>query len=170
MKKRSTILAAAAAIVVLTVVPFAYSQHMGHGGPGGPGGPGGRHMGPSGGELGAIMMLGHLEHAREVLGLSDQQVTDIKAIFKDLHTQNSALRDQLHGSVKSVAEKLLANPNDVAGAQAELAKQEAAEHTMKVNGLNAASKALNVLTADQRAKLAEKLAQHAARFERREHQ
>jgi len=166
MKKRSLIIIAAAALVAMTVVPFAYSQHMRHGGPGGPGG----HMGPGGGEFGAIMMLGHLEHAKEVLGLSDQQVTDIKAIFKDLHAQNSALHEQLRGSVKGVAEKLLANPNDVAGAQAELAKQEAAEHTLKINALNAASKALNVLTADQRAKLAEKLAEHASRFERRSEQ
>ena len=160
MKKRSIILAAAAALAVVTIVPFAYAQHMRHGGPGGPGR---AMMGPGGGEFGAIMMLGHLEHAKEVLGLSDQQVTDIKAIFTDLHAQNQAVHDQLRGSVKAVAEKLIANPNDVAGAQAELAKQEAAEHTLKVNALTAASKALNVLTADQRAKLGEKLAEHANR-------
>lgn len=163
MKKRSIVMLAAAALAVVTIVPFAYAQHMRHGGPGGPHGA----MGPGGGEFGAIMMLGHLEHAKEVLGLSDQQVNDIKAIFKDLHSQNAAVHDQLRGSVKAVAEKLIANPNDVAGAQAELAKQEAAEHTLKVNALNAASKALNVLTADQRAKLAEKLAEHAARMGRR---
>jgi Spy/CpxP family protein refolding chaperone len=158
MKKRSLILAAAAALVVLTIVPFSYAQHMRRGG-----GPG---HGPDGG-LGAIMMLGHLEHAKEVLGLSDQQVSDIKAIFGDLRTQNATLHEQLRGSVKAVAEKLIANPNDIAGAQAEMAKQEAAEHTLKVNTLNAASKALNVLTAEQRAKIAEHGAKRMGRLGRR---
>lgn len=159
MKKRSLILSAAAALAVLTLVPFAYAQHMR-----GPGGPG--HGPRPGAELGPIMMLGHLEHAREVLGLSDQQVADIKAIFNSLREQNEPLHDQLRGTVKSAAEKLIANPNDLAGAQAELAKQEAAEHTMKLNALNAASKALNVLTPDQRGKLAQMLAEHANRMER----
>ena len=154
MKKRTLIFATAAILAVLIAVPFAYAQHMrGHGG----------HR--MGGDLGPIMMLGHLEHAKQALGLSDQQVADIKAIFQDLHTQNAASRDQLHGGLKSVAEALIANPNDVAAAQALLDKQEAAEHAMKVNVLNAASKALNVLTPDQRAKLGAKLREHAARFE-----
>ncbi len=156
MKKRSLILATAA-LAILSIVPVAWAEHMRRG-------PG--HRGPGG--LGAIMMLGHLEHAKDVLGLSDQQVTDIKAIFKDLHEQNATLHEQLRAGTKAVAEKLIANPNDVAGAQAELAKQEAAEHAMKVNALNAASKALNVLTAEQRAKLGEKLAEHGAKRMRRQ--
>src|SRR5947207_139599 len=77
MKKRSLILAAVALVAVMLAVPLAFAQHM-HA----------RGMGMRGGELGPVMMLGHLEHAREALGLSDQQVTDIKAIFKDFHAQN----------------------------------------------------------------------------------
>jgi Spy/CpxP family protein refolding chaperone len=151
MKKRTLIFATAAILAVLIAVPFAYAQHMrGHGG----------HR--MGGELG---MLSHLDHAKQALGLNDQQVADIKAIFQDLHAQNAASRDQLHGGLKSVAEALIANPNDVAGAQALLDKQEAAEHVMKVNALNAASKALNVLTPDQRTKLGEHFREHMGHLE-----
>jgi Spy/CpxP family protein refolding chaperone len=158
MKKRSIILGTTALLAVLLAVPFAYAQHrrahgmaMMHGGPGG--------------ELGPAMMLGHLEHAREALGLSDQQVSDIKGIFKDLHAQNAAYRDQLHGNMKSIAEMLLADPNNVAAAQALLDKQEAAEHTMKANALAAAAKALNVLTPEQRTTLGDHIRARADRLQ-----
>jgi len=160
MKNRSLIFGTAALLLVLAAVPFAYAQHRRphgmamHGGPGGPG------------DFGAVMMLGHLEHAREALGLSDQQVTDIKAIFKSVHEQNAAYRDQLHGNMKSIVETLLANPNDLAAAQALLDKQEAAEHTMKANALAAASKALNVLTPEQRTKLAQHIQERASHFQK----
>ncbi len=157
MKQRSLILGTAVLLAVLLAVPFAYAQHRrahamdmpGHGGHGGPG---------------ELMMLGHLAHAQEALGLSDQQVSDIKAIFKDLHAQNAAYRDQLRGNMQSAFQQLLADPNNVAAAQALLDKQEAAEHAMKVNALNAAAKALNVLTPDQRGKLAEHMRARADRF------
>ena len=159
MKKRSIILVTAAILAVLVAVPLAYAQHMrGHGGP---------HRMGAAGELGPVMMLGHLQHAKEALGLSDQQVADIKVIFQDLHAQNAAYHDQMHGNLKSVAETLIANPNDVAAAQALLDKQEATEHVMKANALNAAAKALNVLTAEQRAKLGEKLQERGRRFEQK---
>ncbi len=154
MKKRTYFFVSAAILAVLIAVPLAYAQHMRGHGPHG-----------MGRELGPVMMLGHLNHAKEALGLSDQQVADIKAIFADLHTQNAASREQLHGGLKAVADALIANPNDIATAQALLDKQEALEHAMKVNALNAASKALNVLTPDQRAKLGEKLHEHVGRFE-----
>jgi Spy/CpxP family protein refolding chaperone len=162
MKNRSLIFSAALLLIVVAPVPFAYAQHMRHRGLAE--GPGGMHGHGGPGDIGALMMLGHLEHAREALGLSDQQVSDIKSIFKDLHAQNAAYRDQLHGTMLSVAQALLANPNDVAGAQALLDKQEAAEHTMKANALIAASKALNVLTPEQRTKLSTHLQERADHF------
>src|SRR5437773_2668896 len=67
MKKRTLYLASTAILAVLIAVPFAYAQHMrAHGE---------HHMGAAG-ELGPVMMLGHLEHAKQALGLSDQQVAD----------------------------------------------------------------------------------------------
>ena len=151
MKKRTLGFIAAGALVVLLAVPFAYAQHVrGHGG--------------GHGEFGSMMMLGHLDRAKEVLGLSDQQVTDIKGIFENLKQQNAPYRDSLKGGMGSVAQTLLNNPNDLAVAQSILDQQSQAERTMKSNMLAAASKALNVLTPEQRSKAAEHLKEHLAQI------
>jgi len=111
-----------------------------------------------------VMMFG-LEHAKSALGLSDQQSADIKQIFTDLKTQNEPLRTSTRGGRQAIAQLLLANPNDVAGAQALLDKQLDAERQMKHNALAAASKALNVLTPDQRAKASAFLQQRMAKHD-----
>lgn len=139
MKRRILITGAILAVVTLIAVPFAFAQHAG------------RHMN-HGGDM-TVMMLGHLQHAKQALGLSDQQVSDIQAIVQDLKTQNQPYRDSLRGGMIQVAQTLINNPNDLATAQAQLDKQSEAEHAMKSNALAAVSKALNVLTPDQRAKL-----------------
>ena len=141
MNKKYLTIAAVIAALVLIAAPFALAQRM-HGGPHGMGG----------GEMG-VMFLGHLQHAKQALGLSDQQVSDIETIFKDLRTQNQPYRESLHGNMQQIATILLNNPNDTAAAQALVDKQADAEKQMKTNAVMAASKALNVLTPDQRAKL-----------------
>jgi Spy/CpxP family protein refolding chaperone len=146
MKKRTLIFSAAALVIVLAAVPFAMAQHMrGH-----------RH--------GHGAMMFGLQRAKAVLGLSDQQSADIKQIFADLRTQNEPLRTSMRGGRQAIAQVLLANPNDVAGAQALLDKQLATERQMKVNALTAASKALNVLTPDQRTKASAFLQQRMAKY------
>ena len=102
-----------------------------------------------------------LHHAKEELDLSDQQTDQIKAIFAEARAQNAQYREQLHGGYSNVAKTLLANPNDVAAAQALVDQQTAAERALKTNILNAASKALAVLNAEQRAKLGTMLEKHA---------
>jgi len=154
MKKRTWGFTAAGALVVMLAVPFAYAQHMRH-----RGGPGGEH-----GEFGSVMMLGHLERVKQAAGLSDQQVADIKAIFENLKQQNAPYHDAIRGGMASVAQTLLNNPNDLAAAQAILDRQSQAEQSMKSNALAAASKALNVMTPDQRIKLADHLKDHLARM------
>ncbi len=139
MKKRNLLITAAVALVALLAVPLAFATH-------------GRSKHDRG-EFGSGMMLGHLAHAKEALGLSDQQVSDIKAIFQALHEQNAPVRQSLRGTMQQVTQTLLNDPNDIAGAQALVDQQIAAERTMKTNMLNAASKAINVLTTDQRTKL-----------------
>jgi Spy/CpxP family protein refolding chaperone len=111
--------------------------------------------------------FGHLGQLKSELGLSDAQVAQIKTIMKETHEQNAGFRDQLHGTLKDVATTLLTNPNDVAGAQAVLDRQAAAERELKSNLLVAASKALNVLTPEQRTKLALHLAERGQRWENR---
>jgi Spy/CpxP family protein refolding chaperone len=144
MKKRTLIFTSAAVVILLLAVPFAMAQHhRGHG-------------------HGAMMMFG-LQRAKTALGLSDQQAADIKQIFTDLRTQNEPYRASLRGGRQAIAQVLLANPNDIAGAQALMDKQTEAERQMKTNALNAFSKALNVLTPDQRTKAASFLQQRMAK-------
>lgn len=151
MKKRTLIFSAAAIVIVLLAVPFAVAQHMrGHG----------HHRGD-------MMMFGRLQHAKAALELSDQQTSDIKQIYTDLRTQNEPYRASLRGGRQAIAQALLANPNDTAGAQALIDKQSEAERQMKTNALHAFSKALNVLTPDQRTKasafLTQRMAKHAGK-------
>ena len=157
MKKRliliTLILAAVAA------VPFVYA---------GPGGHGMRGMHGRGGGHG-LAFLAHLEHVKGELDLTDAQVGQIKDIVKATREQNGQFRQQIHGTLKQVATVLLTNPNDVAGAQAVLDQQAAAERQLKSNLLAAASKALNVLTPEQRTKLALHLAERGNRWENHGH-
>ena len=156
MNKKYLTIAAVVAMLVLIAAPFALAQRM-HGGPHGMGGPG---------EIGGVMFLGHLQQAKQALGLSDQQVSDIETIFKDLRTQNQPLRESLHGNMQQIATTLLNNPNDVAAAQTLIDQQTEAERQMKTNALLAASKALNVLTADQRSKLQTFLSERHGRMQK----
>jgi Spy/CpxP family protein refolding chaperone len=156
MKKRTAIIAATIlAAMALVAAPIVFAQQHGMRGFGGMHGMHGHGMGGG--------ILGHLQHLRQELDLTDAQVDQIKAIFKEVHEQNAAARQSLHGGFVDVAQALLANPNDLAGAQALLDKQAAAEKQLKLNVLTATSKALNVLTAEQRAKLSAKLAERAER-------
>lgn len=148
MKKTTLYSIAVIALVGLLAVPFAYAQHM-------------RAMHNSGPGMG--MMFGHLQRARQALGLSDQQVAGIRAIFQDLRTQNEPYRQSLRGGMQQIAQALLNDPNNVSAAQALIDQQTAAERSMKLNALSAASKALNVLTPDQRTKLSTLLQQRMNR-------
>ena len=150
MRKHVLTIAAAIVVAVLIAVPFAFAQH-GHG----------MHDG-----MGMPMFLGHLQHVKAELGLTDQQTTDIKAIVKDLRTQNEQYRQSMHGTMKQVAQILLNNPNDIAAAQAQLDQQAATERTMKTNALTAASKALSVLTPEQRTKLGTMIQEHMGRMQK----
>lgn len=156
MKKRLILITLILAVVA--AVPFVYA---------GPGGHGLRGMHGRGGH--GLAFLGHLDHIKSELDLTDAQVDQIKAIVKATREQNGQYREQIHGTLKQVATVLLTNPNDVAGAQAVLDQQAAAEKALKSNLLVAASKALNVLTPEQRTKVALHLAEHGKRWENREH-
>ena len=150
MKKRNVILASLIVVITLVAVPFvvAAGPHGGRGGHHGGGDP-----------------LGMLLRAKEELNLSDAQVDQIKTIFKSLHEQNAANRDQLRGGHEEIISTLLANPGNVAAAQRILDEQLAAEKTLKSNMLQAASKALSVLTPEQRTKLAEHIGEMRERHD-----
>jgi Spy/CpxP family protein refolding chaperone len=153
--KKGIFVVALVAILALASLPFVYAQGHGHG------------RGMHGGSLGGAMFLGHLEHAKAALDLSDAQVTQIKAIAADLHTQNAASRQQVHGNMGAIVKTLLADPNNLAAAQAQLDAQAAAEKTLKSNTLAAAAKAIGVLTPEQRTKLGAMIDEHMTRAQQR---
>src|SRR6266849_314529 len=151
MKKRVLVTTAVIALVALVAVPLAFAQRM-H-----------MHGMHADGEMPGAMMLGHLRHAKEQLGLSDQQTADIKSVFQGLREQNKSYRESMHNTMAQVAKILISNPNDVASAQALLDQQIESERAMRTNALNAAAKALNVLTPDQRTKLSTMVQEHLDR-------
>jgi len=151
MKKHTIAIATAVVLAALVAVPIAFAQHA-------------RHMRGDG--FGGGMFFGHLGHVKSQLGLTDQQTSDIKAIFQQLKQQNQPYRDSMRGTMQQVAQTLINNPNDVAAAQALINQQADAERTMKLNALNAASKALNVLTPDQRGKLSAMMQEHMGRMQK----
>lgn len=150
MKKRNALIATIITAGVLTVAPLLNAAPGRHRGPGGHGGPG-------------IAFFGHLQHLQEELDLSEAQVDQIRGIFAELKTQNEGYREQVRGGFHSVAETLLKNPNDLSAAQAMLDQQTAAERAMKANMLAATAKAFNVLTAGQRAELAQMIEERGER-------
>ena len=157
VKKRLIIITLILAAVA--AVPLVYA---------GPGGRGFRGMHGGGGGHG-LAFLAHLDHVKSELDLSDAQVAQLKDIAKATQEQNGQYREQIHGTLKQVATTLLTNPNDIAGAQAVLDQQAAADKALKSNLLAAASKALNVLTPEQRTKLALHLAERGNRWQNHGH-
>ena len=159
MKTRNTILIASIlAVGIIVAAPLVIAGGHGHGARG--------HGGPMGMHAGGMEMLGHFQHVKEELGLSDAQAEQIHAIFREVHEQNAESRDAFHGGIHEAAQILLANPNDVAAAQAVLDRQAAAERVLKTNLLNAASKAFAVLTPEQRTKLRTMMAEHHGALEK----
>jgi len=152
MRKRVLVTTGAIALVALIAVPLAFAQRM-HA----------MHGMQADGSMPGAMMLGHLAHAKAELGLSDQQSADIKAVFQSLREQNKTYRQSMHSTMSQVAQILIKNPNDVASAQALLDQQLESERVMRTNALNAAAKALNVLTPDQRTKLSTMVKEHLDR-------
>lgn len=153
MKKRTLIFSSAAILIVVLAVPFAVAQHMRGAGFG---------RGCMHGDS-SMMMFGHMRGAKAALGLSDQQAADLKKIFTDLRAQNAPYRASLRDGRQAIAQTLLANPNDVAAAQALLDKQTDAERQIKANTLTAVSKAFNVMTPEQRSKASNFLQQRMAK-------
>jgi Spy/CpxP family protein refolding chaperone len=153
MRKRTIVILAILTTLALAAVPFVYAQGF-H-----------RHQADAGsmGDLRGMMFLGRLHRVQAALDLSDAQVDQLKAIAQQVHEQNAPYRQQLRDGRLQIAQALLANPNDTAAAQAMIDQQTTAERTMKMNVLAGVSKALNVLTPDQRAKASQFLADRAAR-------
>jgi Spy/CpxP family protein refolding chaperone len=153
MRNRTLLALGTVALAIMIAAPFAFAQR--------------RAMHARGNGFDAPMMFGRLERAKRALDLSDDQVTQIRSIFSDLRSQNAQYRDSLRNGFGTAFEALLANPNDTAAAQLAVDQQAAAERAMKANTIKAVSKALNVLTSEQRAKLATFVQERRARRDSR---
>jgi Spy/CpxP family protein refolding chaperone len=152
MSKRNIVISVAVvAALALAAFPFVYAQGF-H-----------RHQANADGAMHGMMFFGHFQRVKSALDLSDAQVDQLKAIAQEVRTQNAPLRQQLRAGKLQIAQTLLANPNDTAGAQALIDQQMTVERTLKMNVLAGVSKGLNVLTPDQRAKVSQFLADRAAR-------
>lgn len=129
-------------------------------------GPGRAHMRGDGHHgFGGGGFLRHLHEIADELELTRAQKTQIHGIFMEARDENKQYREQLHGGFHAVAKALIANPNDVSAAQALLDQQDAAERALKANMLRAVSKAVNVLTPEQRTELARIIAERENRRE-----
>jgi Spy/CpxP family protein refolding chaperone len=157
MSKRTIVIFAILGTLALAAVPFVYAQGFHR-----------HHASSAHGFGGGMMFFGNLHRAQAALDLSDAQVDQLKAIAKEVREQNAPYRKQLRDVRLQVAQALLANPNDTAAAQALIDQQTTNERTMKMNVLAGVSKALNVLTPDQRTKVSQFIAERAARGTDRE--
>lgn len=151
MKKNRIIALVAAVAIMLTAVPLAFAARGER-----------RHAGF--GEPGAL--LGVLHHVQEELDLTPAQKEQLRTIAREVREQNREYRKAMRGEMKGVAELLLANPNDISGAEALLDEQEQSRKAMRANVLAGVSRALNVLTPEQRSKLSEMLERHSGRLAR----
>jgi Spy/CpxP family protein refolding chaperone len=156
MSKRTLTLAVAAILIVVAAAPFVIAGERSHHRD---------HFNADG-----MMMFGHIERIKSALDLSDAQVDQIKAIHVALRAQNAPYRESLHGGFGAVAQALLANPNDLAGAQALMDKQDQAERALKANTLTAAAKAITVLTPAQREKVSQFITERQAHHPQRDAQ
>ena len=104
-------------------------------------------------EISPLMALEKLRQLREELNLSDEQVAELRKIGKQTREANSAYRASLRDNFAEAGLVLLANPDDVAGAEAILDRNAQAKKELRANVLDGVSDAVKVLTPEQRQKL-----------------
>jgi periplasmic protein CpxP/Spy len=103
----------------------------------------------------------------DALDLTDAQRTQIKQIFHSGHAAMKPLMEQEHQSHQAMIQLITSGTFEQAKAQT-IANQEAQVHAqMSVLHAQAASQAYQVLTADQKTKFNELLAQHQQRMQER---
>lgn len=163
MKKRIAVITVVIALGTLAAAPLLLAHpHRAMGRPEFRPGARGVH-GPRAG----AGLLGQLGRFRAELGLTEEQSARIRTIIAETREQNVPHREELRKRRRAAAQALLANPSDVSGARELIDERADAQRKLQTNVLNATSKALAVLSADQRAKLSTMLAERTERRERR---
>lgn len=151
MKKSKWIAIIAIVALAAAAVPLAYAR--------------GEHRFGKHGELGeGSMFFGVLRHVKNELDITSEQQTQLREIAKEVHEQNKQYRQSMHSGFRDVARLLIAEPDNVDGAEALLDQQAAARKEMRANALRGVSRALKVLTPEQRYKLGEMIEKRASHF------
>jgi len=131
----------------------------------GPGGGPGRF--PQGGWFGGAMgpggPLGMLRMFSQQLQLTDAQRDQLKTIAQSHHDEWQALADRARAAHQALAAAVTADTIDETTIRARSADVAAVEADMAVAGAHAYSEVLQILTADQKAKLKALQAQVSAR-------
>ncbi|HEX8557512.1 MAG TPA: Spy/CpxP family protein refolding chaperone [Pyrinomonadaceae bacterium] len=156
MTKKRIIGGATALVAALLMTAAAFAQHAGMPG----GGPGGHHRGGPGGPGGHGGPLGHL--SRE-LNLTDAQKAQVKQLADSFHEGARALHEQLSQTGGGPFEGLKDGPFDEAAVRAAAQARAAAHVEMEVAHAKMMSQVYALLTAEQKAKLAELRQQHEQR-------
>jgi Spy/CpxP family protein refolding chaperone len=156
--KKSWIVVLTMTVAVLVAIPFAHAgmARRAHGHYGG-GGMAGHHAGA---------FFGHLRALHEKLDLSEAQTEQIKQIAAEVHEQNANYVSAIHDDVQAVADVLIADPNAVDKAESLLKQNAEARRQVGENILRGVSRALKVLTPEQRDKLADLVAEHREQMKR----
>ncbi|HMF57702.1 MAG TPA: Spy/CpxP family protein refolding chaperone [Pyrinomonadaceae bacterium] len=145
--KKAGVAAAIAGALLLAMAIVAFSQ--GHQGPPPGGGPGGFHGGPGGGPHD---MLGHL--SRE-LNLTDDQKAQVKKLVDSFEESTKALHEQLRALHESEPDPMSGAAFDEAAVRKAAQERAQIQVEMEVAHARLASQIYSVLTAEQKAKLAE---------------
>lgn len=163
MTKKRIVGGATALFAALFMTAAAFAQHGGMPG----GGPGGHHRGGPGGPGGHGGPLGHL--ARE-LNLSDAQKAQVKQLADSFHENASALHEQVGRPGGGHFDGLKDGAFDEAAVRAAAQARAAAHVEMEVAHARLMSQVYALLTAEQKAKLAELRQQHEQRRAQRRQQ
>lgn len=115
-------------------------------------------------EMSPLMALEKLRQLRGELNLSDVQLAELRKIGRETREANSAYRGSLRDNFAEAGLVLLANPHDLAGAEAILDRNEQAKKELRANVLDGVSDAIKVLTPEQREKLKMVIEKRRAEF------
>jgi Spy/CpxP family protein refolding chaperone len=154
MSRKLVILSIAGAAALLLAVPVVFAHRAGLFGEGCPLGAKGWH-GRGG--------LARLHALHDELNLTDAQMKALHEIFDKTRAQNAEAKKSLHAGLMDAAGILLQDPENLAAARIVLEKQDTAADQLKANLLGGVAEGLRVLTPEQRQKLSQRLAEHAAK-------
>jgi Spy/CpxP family protein refolding chaperone len=154
--KRLSLIVAAATLVLGLANSWASAQNTNGGGPPFSGAPGpGRGPGGRGGSGGPMGILEPLRMAASQIGLSDAQKEQIKAIAQSHADEWKGLADRERQGRQALRAAVSAPQFDEVTIRQRSAELGAVEADVAVAQARARAEAIQVLTADQRAKLKE---------------